>query len=32
MLQIKKRLLTTFFLKTDKATKQMNQIIEAYFR
>jgi hypothetical protein len=32
MLQIKRRLLTAFFLKTDKATKQINQIIKAYFR
>jgi hypothetical protein len=31
MLQIKRRLLTAFFLKTDKATEQINQIIKAYF-
>jgi hypothetical protein len=32
MLQIKRRLLTAFSLKTDKATEQINQIIKAYFR
>jgi hypothetical protein len=32
MLRIKKRLLTAFFLKTDKVTEQINQIIKAYFR
>jgi hypothetical protein len=32
MLRIKRRLLTAFSLKTDKATEQINQIIEAYFR
>jgi hypothetical protein len=32
MLQIKRRLLTAFFLETDEATEQINQIIEAYFR
>jgi hypothetical protein len=32
MLQIKRRLLTAFFLETDKTIKQINQIIEAYFR
>jgi hypothetical protein len=31
MLQIKRRLLTAFFLKTDKATERINQIIKAYF-
>jgi hypothetical protein len=32
MLQIKRRLLIAFFLETDGATKQINQIIKAYFR
>jgi hypothetical protein len=32
MLQIKRHLLTAFFLETDKATEQINQIIKAYFR
>jgi hypothetical protein len=31
MLQIKRRLLTAFFLETDKAKERINQIIEAYF-
>jgi hypothetical protein len=31
MLQIKRRLSTAFSLETDKATKQINQIIKAYF-
>jgi hypothetical protein len=31
MLQIKRRLLTAFFLKINKAIKQINQIIKAYF-
>jgi hypothetical protein len=31
MLQIKKRLLTAFFLKTNKAIKRINQIIKTYF-
>jgi hypothetical protein len=31
MLQIKRRLLTAFFLKTDEVTERMNQIIKAYF-
>jgi hypothetical protein len=32
MLQIKRRLSTAFFLKTDKAIERINQIIKAYFR
>jgi hypothetical protein len=32
MLQIKRRLLTAFFLKTDKVIEQINQIIKTYFR
>jgi hypothetical protein len=31
MLQIKRRLLTAFSLKTNKVIKQINQIIKAYF-
>jgi hypothetical protein len=31
MLQIKRRLLTAFSLKTDKATERINQIIKVYF-
>jgi hypothetical protein len=31
MLQIKRHLLIAFFLETDEATEQINQIIKAYF-